>query len=183
MLAMSRRNVALAVGFAALGVGASAQTAPQPPAACAASDFRAFDFWVGRWDVYRGDTNQLVAHSQIDNLHGGCVIREQWMPLSGAGGSSLSHYDLSRRTWRQLWIDGTGSRVDFEGGVAGERMVLTGLWPNLNGPGQDGLIRMSYSRSADGSVIQRGDASSDQGLSWSLSFLFIYRPSSDVETP
>lgn len=166
------------------GVPAHAQAAtPTAPAACSGEAFRAFDFWVGRWDVYRGDNNQLVAHSEIDNLHDGCVIRERWMPLNGGGGSSLSHYDQTRRTWRQLWLDSSGGRAEFEGGFVDGRMVITGLWPNVNGPNQDAMIRMSYSRADDGSVVQRGDASTDQGLTWSLSFLFIYRPAATTETP
>ncbi|MEQ1725343.1 MAG: hypothetical protein ABL882_05380 [Sphingopyxis sp.] len=147
----------------------------RPPPVCVTPNHRGFDFWVGEWTVYRPDTNQQVAHSRIESLHDGCVIREQWIPNQGSGGSSLSHYDTQRRTWRQAWIDSSGVRVEFEGALVGEEMVLTGLWPNVNGPGQDALIRMTYTRAADGSVIQRGDASTDQGRSWTLSFLFTYR--------
>lgn len=159
---------------AACGAAAPAFAQSSVTAACAAAEYHALDFWVGEWIVTRPDTGAQVARSRIDNLHGGCVIREQWMPLAGAGGSSLSHYDSTRRSWRQLWLDGNGSRVDFEGGLVGADMVLTGLWPNLNGPGQDAIVRMTYSLRPDGKVMQRGEASTDQGRSWSLSFLFIY---------
>lgn len=147
-------------------------TQPRP---CESVNHRGLDFWVGDWVVYRADTNQRVARSRIDSLHDGCVIREQWMPTGSSGGSSLSHYDSSARVWRQLWLDNTGGRVEFTGGLVGSDMVLTGQWPNVNGPGSDAIIRMTYTRQADGSVVQRGDASTDQGRTWQLNFLFIYR--------
>jgi hypothetical protein len=53
--------------------------------------------------------------------------------------------------------------------------VLTGNWRNVNGPGQDALIRMTYSENADGSVRQHGEQSTDHGLTWTNSFDFIYR--------
>lgn len=151
-------------------------TQPVAPAvaACATAEHGALDFWVGDWDVFRPDTGQFVARSKIEKLHG-CVIREQWMPLTGAGGSSLSHYDDRTRQWRQLWLDGTGGRVEFSGGNVGESVVLSGLWPGVNGPGQDGLIRMTYSRLPDGGVRQRGDLSTDHGVTWALNFMFDYR--------
>lgn len=54
--------------------------------------------------------------------------------------------------------------------------MLTGYWANINGPGQDGLVRMSYKANEDGSVRQYGEVSYDFGLSWEDSFDFIYRP-------
>jgi hypothetical protein len=47
-------------------------------------------------------------------------------------------------------------------------MVITGKWA---GP----LVRMSYSKNADGSVRQSGEQSTDEGKSWSPSFEFTYR--------
>lgn len=158
----------------ASAVAQAAPSATPSTVACSASEHGALDFWVGEWDVIRPDTGLLVARSKIDKLHG-CVIREQWMPMTGAGGSSLSHYDGRTRQWRQLWLDGTGGRVEFAGGSVGETVVLTGHWPGVNGPGQDGLIRMTYSRLSDGGVRQRGDLSIDHGVTWTLNFMFDYR--------
>ena len=154
---------------------------PQPPApsiqsACAAPDYRAFDFWVGEWDVYPNGGATPIATSSIEAMFGGCAIRETWKPLKGGGGGSFSHYDKERRYWRQAWVDSSGARVDFDGGPAGGGMVLTGHWANVVARGQDGLIRMTYSQQPDGSVRQHGEQSTDQGLSWTTNFDFIYRP-------
>lgn len=154
-----------------------AQTSPSPPAAlpCSAEEFDQFDFWVGDWDVFPNGANQLVAQSKIEKLYGNCAIRENWMPLKGGSGGSLSGFDPDTKIWRQTWIGSQPGHVDFTGGLANGRMVLTGHWRNVNGPGQSALIRMTYSKNIDGSVRQFGEQSIDHGLNWTSSFDFIYR--------
>jgi hypothetical protein len=90
------------------------------------------------------------------------------MPLSNQPGGSLSVYVPADKHWEQFWIDSQGSRAFFTGGWNGKAMVITGRW---SGP----LVRMTYSRNADGSVRQRGEQSTD-GKSWSPAFDFTYRP-------
>ena len=55
-------------------------------------------------------------------------------------------------------------------------MVLVGDWKGVNGPGKDAIIRMTYSKNADGSVRQHGEQSTDHGLTWSTNFDFTYHP-------
>lgn len=148
------------------GSPASAQTAP-PAAPCADAEYHRLDFWVGRWDVYPTGKDKLVAHSLIEPVYG-CGIRENWMPVGKAGGGSLSIYVPDEKHWEQFWIDSSGSRTFFTGGWNGKAMVITGKW---GGP----LVRMSYSKNADGSVRQFGEQSTD-GKTWSPSFDFTYRP-------
>ena len=151
-----------------------APPSPPPPPACTAAEHRQFDFWVGEWSVTPTGKEQPVASSLIEKLYGGCAIRENWMPLKGAGGGSLNNYVDGR--WRQTWVDSSNSRVEFEGGLADGKMVLTGFWKGVNGPGKDALIRMTYSKNADGSVRQHGEQSTDGGKSWSTNFDFTYHP-------
>lgn len=148
---------------------------PAPPT-CIGPEYRAFDFWVGEWDVFANGATTQVATSSIEAMFGGCAIRETWKPFKGAGGGSFSHYDKERRRWRQAWVDGSGTRVDFDGGVAEGRMVLTGHWANVAGKGKDGLIRMTFSKLPGGAVRQHGEQSLDHGLTWATSFDFVYRP-------
>ena len=54
-------------------------------------------------------------------------------------------------------------------------MVITGKW---GGP----LVRMSYSKNADGSVRQFGEQSTDEGKTWQPSFDFTYRPRAPART-
>jgi hypothetical protein len=137
-------------------------------APCSAPEYHQFDFWAGRWDVYN-PKGQLVAHSLIERVYG-CGIRENWMPLKKPGGGSLSIYVPDQKRWEQFWIDSSGSRAFFTGGWNGKAMVISGKW---GGP----LVRMSYSKNADGSVRQFGEQSIDEGKNWSPSFDFTYRPS------
>ncbi len=165
----------------------SAQTPPTPltppsppPPACAAPEHRQFDFWVGYWDVYPTGKPPLVAHSLIEKLYDGCAIRENWMPLKGAGGGSINNYVTDDKRWHQTWVDSSNARVDFVGGLTGGKMVLVGDWKGVNGPGQDTVTRMSYSRNPDGSVRQFGETSVDFGVTWQPSFDFTYKPSKDA---
>src|SRR5215207_2474112 len=98
------------------GAAAPAATAApaSPPLACAGSEHRQFDFWIGEWSVTPTGKTKLVGSSLIEKLYGGCAVRENWMPLSGSAGGSLnSFYDGQ---WPQTWVDSSNSRVEFTGG-------------------------------------------------------------------
>ena len=167
-----RRSVAI-LSLAIAAPAAAQQPAPgatKPAVApCTAPEHRQFDFWVGRWDVYPTGKDKLVAHSLIESVYGGCGVRENWMPLSNQPGGSLNIYVPEEKRWEQFWIDSQGSRAIFTGGWNGKAMVISGKW---GGP----LVRMSYSKNADGSVRQFGEQSTDEGKNWSPSFDFTYRP-------
>jgi len=158
------------------GAASQAQQPSPPPAGCASAESRQFDFWVGRWDVYPSGKDALVAHSLIERLYQGCAIRENWMPLRGGGGGSLNSFVPKEDAWRQTWVDSSGARVEFKGGLHGKEMVLEGFWPGSAPGGKDGITRMTYTPNPDGSVRQHGQVSTDQGRTWAESFDFIYRP-------
>lgn len=162
----------IAAGLAA-GCASAQSTSPAAPPSppCAAAEYRQFDFWVGKWDVF-GPKGKPVGTSLIEKVYG-CGIRENWMPKSGQDGGSLSIYVPGQKRWEQFWIDSGGSRAQFTGGWNGKAMVLTGKW---GGP----LVRMTYTKNDDGSVRQFGEQSKDNGKSWSPSFDFTYRPRKDM---
>jgi hypothetical protein len=158
---------------------AQSAPAPTPPApACDSEGHAGFDFWLGEWDVYPNGRDNKVADSRIERKHNGCAVLESWMPLRGAGGSSLNHFDTETGQWYQKWVGSSPGAVEFVGGVTEGKMVLTGNWPQPGAPHT--LIRMSYTKNEDGSVRQHGEASTDHGLSWQTSFDFIYRPKEDA---
>jgi hypothetical protein len=160
-------------------IAAQPVDAPVAPAPCSSPAHRSFDFWVGEWEVYPNLKDPakapLIARSRIERLYGGCAIRENWMPLKGADGGSLNALDPVSGRWHQFWIGGDGAKVEFEGGPVAGKMVLTGFWRGVNGPGQDGLIRMTYTALETNTVRQHGELSTDHGLTWSDNFDFIYR--------
>ena len=172
---------AAAAGPAAAQTSTSSTPAPAPqgppPPACNSPEHRQFDFWVGRWDVYRTGTDTLVAHSLIESLYGGCAIRENWMPLRGSGGGSLNSWLPRQGVWRQAWVDSANSWAIFEGGIEDGAMVISGVWPGAAGPGSEPLVRIRYSREDGGAVRQAGQISTDGGQTWAPSFDLTYRPS------
>src|SRR5688572_28172507 len=133
-----------------LAQAAAAQAAP--PTTCDTPEHAALDFWVGDWDVYPNGRDNLVAHSRIEKLYGGCAIRESWMPLRGSAGGSLCGFDPATGRWHQTWIGSSPGVVHFEGGPDDGKMVLTGSWPGSGPGGEDGLTRMTYSRVEGGAV-------------------------------
>ncbi len=161
--------IATCSALVVLGFGAMAEAK-----GCDSPESRQFDFWVGRWQVSTTQQpDRHVADSLIEKLYGGCAIRENWAPLKGNDGGSLSSYVADAKAWRQTWVDAAGARVDFGGGWNGQAMVLTGLWPQPGHPTQ--LTRMTYTLRPDGAVRQQGETSDDQGRTWSASFDFLYR--------
>ena len=165
------RRALIAAGLLIATPAAAQQPAPAPAkpaiAPCGDPEYHRLDFWVGRWDVYPTGKDKMVAHSLIEKVYG-CGIRENWMPLSNQPGGSLSIYVPAEKHWEQFWIDSGGSRAFFTGGWNGKAMVITGKW---GGP----LVRMSYSKNADGSVRQFGEQSTDEGKTWKPNFDFTYR--------
>lgn len=178
MAAIDLGKATLAAVLTLAASAAIAQTAPPapPPPACEAPEHRQFDFWVGRWDVYRTGDTTLRARSHVEKLYGGCTIRENWMPLRGGGGGSLNMYDPADKRWHQTWHDSMNSRVEFDGGLVAGKMVLTGYWRGVLAPG-DAWVHIEWSRNADGSVRQRGVQSTDHGATWQPSFDLTYRKS------
>jgi hypothetical protein len=174
----------MSVDLLAVLLLALASSGQQPPAAappaCASAEHRAFDFWVGRWDVYPTGQDKRIARSLIERLYGGCAIRENWMPIGRTGGGSLSSWDPDAKRWRQTWVDSSGATVQFEGAMRGDAMVMTGWWRDVLGPRRSAHVRMTYTPLAGGAVRQAGETSVDDGKSWQPSFDFTYRPAAEL---
>ena len=85
---------ALIVALAAAPADARAQGTPQP---CSAEEYGQFDFWLGEWEVKTQD-GQFAGTNTISKIHGGCVLREEWVSASGGSGESFNMYDRARDT-------------------------------------------------------------------------------------
>jgi len=107
------RVVLLAVCLAPFS-NAAAQTPPQTCPEGGAHD--AFDFWTGRWEVYRhDDRDTLVGHNTISEDAANCTLLEKWRNVQGASGSSINWYNPVTESWRQLWVS-PGMEIDISGG-------------------------------------------------------------------
>jgi hypothetical protein len=168
---MARLLIALAAFCAASG--ALAQQ-PAPPA-CDAAEHRAFDFWIGEWDVYVTGTETLAGQSTIRSEDAGCVISEHWRSARAAySGRSLNIYDRATGQWNQFWVDSTGEVTRFVGGPHEGGMRLTDPANLTAGQRSPLQTRMTFTANADGSVRQHGETSPD-GIAWTSRYDFTYR--------
>lgn len=147
---------------------------PTPPPACATDNHRAFDFWIGTWDVTAKGQSASTAVNKITMQHRGCVIREDYATKGGYTGMSMSFYDIAQKKWHQTWMGMDGGALIIEGGLndAGA-MVLS----NKNTPYYvEGtpINRVTWTPNDDGSVRQHWQASQDGGKTWSDVFDGLY---------
>ena len=128
---------------------------------------RAFDFWVGAWDVF-SPAGQLVGRNVVRSLHEGRVIEENWTSARGGTGMSMNFYDPERRKWRQVWVDKWGGIVEYEGSFRDGAMRMEGR--HVKPDGSHTLQRVSLTPGEDGSVRQLIEESSDGGKTWTTCF-------------
>jgi len=139
-------------------------------AACDASAFRQFDFWLGEWQVHTPD-GKLAGTNRIERQYDGCVIHEHYTTDRGYSGESLNIYDEPRKVWHQTWVDNSGTLLSLEGQLVDGKMVLQG-----QSTGSDGLVtrhRISWTPNADGSVRQLWESTDAKG-EWSVAFNGMY---------
>src|SRR5262245_43776676 len=74
---------------------------------CDSKGFRAFDFWLGKWNVY-GPDGQLGGTNSVTREVDGCAVEEHWTDQAGGRGRSINTYDAGSGKWNQLWMDATG---------------------------------------------------------------------------
>jgi hypothetical protein len=98
---------------------AYAQQAP-----CSDPGYRQFDFWLGKWQVFRPD-GKLAGTNRIEKEYGGCVLHERYATPGRYSGESLNTYDPSRRVWHQTWVDNSGMLLLWDGQFNGKSMVLS----------------------------------------------------------
>ena len=170
-----RKEMSAASTLFAFVLFAHADTpSPPPPGAtpaCAAPKYRAFDFWVGDWNVTQN--GKLAGTNRIERILGGCALLENWQGVGGSEGNSLSYYDATHRVWHQTWVDNQGTPLELEGDYQGGRMVMAG---NTLDPasGKTAINRLTWTPRADGRVRQHWEVSTDDGKTWSTAFDGMY---------
>lgn len=152
----------------------AAASAPAPAKPCHGANWRAFDFWIGTWDVY-GRNGALVGTNTIEPVLDGCALREHWRNANGqVEGFSFSLYDGLRREWVQYWVDNSGGTLVLSGQRTDGTMDLRGERPNP-ATGRSQKQRVRWIPGDDGSVRQWWETSDDNGATWQTSFDGTYR--------
>ena len=134
--------------------------------------YRAFDFWVGDWDVFSGA--QQVGHNHIERLLEGCLLMENWTDAQGSSGRSLNYFDPAAGKWKQNWVDENGGVVWYEGEVKDGEMRYAG--ENIAADGKKQLTHSRLTPLPDGTVHHVIETSADGGKTWTKGFDAIYRP-------
>lgn len=134
--------------------------------ACDSLPHRAFDFWIGRWNVHTPD-GKLAGTNDIERKHGGCVLHERYETSRGYRGESLNAYDAGRKVWHQTWVDNAGTLLLLEGQALGPSMVLEGQ--TLDAEGKATRHRITWTPHADGSVRQLWEQASGSAA-WTIAF-------------
>ena len=157
------------LGVMAFGAPAPALAQAAPPA-CAAAEHRAFDFWIGEWNVHGAD-GKLAGTNSIKREIGGCVLHERYDTGRGYSGESFNIYDAPRKVWHQTWVDSGGLLLLLEGGLHDGRMVLEGQTTGTGG--KITRHRITWTPHADGSVRQFWESTGAAG-EWTVAFDGIY---------
>jgi hypothetical protein len=152
-------------------VSSSGLATAEPPKACTDAAYRAFDFWLGDWNVHTPD-GKLAGRNRIAREYGACVIHEHYRTPRGYSGESLNTYDRSRGVWHQTWVDNSGLLLLLEGGPHDGAMVLEGQ--TIDDAGKPQRQRITWTPNADGSVRQLWETRADGG-DWSVAFDGMYR--------
>jgi hypothetical protein len=152
----------------------AARAAEPPPPACATPAHRAFDFWLGTWDVDDA-SGKPAGRNRITRVHGGCALMEQWEGRGGLTGTSLNALDAASGRWHQTWVDSAGNLLRFDGGPVGGGMRLEGEAADDERPQARVRHRIEWTPQADGRVRQHWQQSKDGGATWLTVFDGWYR--------
>jgi hypothetical protein len=151
------------------------RAAVTPPAAsCQSAEYRQFDFFAGDWDTYDvADPSTVVARNHVTIMLGGCVVHEVYEQTDGLVGESFSLYDTGHHRWHQSWVTNGGALLLLNGGLDGERMVLTGT--ETAADGTSSLLRGVWYPEGNG-VRETATRSRDGGKTWTPVFDIVFRP-------
>lgn len=135
-------------------------------------EYRAFDFWIGEWEV-RNPAGQTIGENRIVPLLNGCGLQENWTDAQGNEGKSLNAFDRTMGIWRQLWVSDRGNVTDYGIGRVREDGALEFDAEVKNPAGETGHLRMVFTPVAPDTVRQE-IFQSDDGEQWTSAWLGIY---------
>ncbi|MGB8194379.1 MAG: tetratricopeptide repeat protein [Chitinophagaceae bacterium] len=139
---------------------------------------RAFDFWVGEWDVFVTGTNNGAGHSLIQKASGDCMILENWTGFGPvpSNGKSMNYVNTQTKKWEQLWIGSGGGPNYVTRFWDGEykdsvmQFIFEASTPQgkLNG-------RFRFFNQGPNQVRQLSETSADGGKTWQSNYDFTYK--------
>jgi hypothetical protein len=161
------------VGSMLASVPAQAQKVAEPPALACKDDplFRQFDFSVGTWEVFRGETK--TAEVTMTPILDGCAILENWKRPNGDG-IGLFTYSRVLKAWTYSWASDKAAATFFVGAVESPgRIAVT-----TKRPGENGVVRertFSLTLKPDGTIHEESVGTEDGGKTWIREFELFWK--------
>ncbi len=146
-------------------------TTTAPPQATEAAQF---DFWVGDWLLTWGENRDQHGTNRITKILDDKVIFEHFVSQSHAGFEGMSHsvWDTTSNQWKQTWVDSQGSYLDFTGGYADGKMILSRQTVREGRPVRQRMVW--YNITAD-ALEWNWERSLDDGATWEILWHIIYQ--------
>lgn len=139
--------------------------------ACCNENSRAFDFWLGEWEVTAN--GKAAGHNSIDKLQGECVLRENWTSATpGYTGTSYNFYNAGKQQWQQLWLDNQGGSLELAGQRVGQQMIMSSDKIS-NSKGQEVEHRITWTLNDDGTVRQLWETTTDGEVQIAFDGLYV----------
>jgi hypothetical protein len=150
------------------------------------STARAFDFWIGEWDVYVTGTAQVAGRSRIDRVSGGCAILENWTGNASwlsppSDGKSLNFVVPGTGKWRQVWMGSGGGLTAYDEGEYRDgamRFTYDNTTPRGRVKG-----RFQFHNLGPNRVRQVQESTPDEGKTWQTVYDFTYIRKGSGESP
>ena len=143
--------------------------------ACGEGDYRAWDFWVGDWQVTSPD-GALQGTNSITREENGCLLVERWRGAGGSTGQSYNFFDPGAQRWRQVWVS-SSAIIDYSGGLTDEGAMRLEGQITYQSSGQEIPFYGQWSKQTDGSVLQELFQWNTERDDWDSWFVGIYRRS------
>jgi len=157
-----------------LAMALSLRAEPASPA-CAAPEYRQFDFWLGDWDVFDSGDAKPSMRIRVEKILDGCALRESYRDDAGKLGESYNIYDASRKVWHQTWVTNRGQLLVLEGGLENGVMTLRATETTPAGP----VLWRGVWTPRGAEVRETAETSSDGGKTWKPKFDIVFRKHAD----
>lgn len=134
---------------------------------------REFDFWSGEWDVYATGTKNLVGHSIVQVISGGCALLENWEG-GNSSGKSINFIDPNTNKWKQSWAGSyaNGNQEFVNGEYKDSAMHFE--FETKDAQGKKIIGRFIFYNQGPNQVRQFSETSNDEGKTWTTNYDFTY---------
>lgn len=145
---------------------------PAGPPPCQDEAYRAFDFWIGEWNVHTPE-GQLAGINSIQPINGGCGLIERYSANGQPFGQSYNFYDPVREIWTQLWLS-AGLIIRLEGAIDAPGSLTMHGTSTYTAPMQSRSFTGRWTLQDDGTVKQEFWEQDTETGEWANWFTGIY---------